>query len=153
MHALSRTMGHFRGAFAANSKSACHYPKFHHLLHYYDFILEYGVPSLTYTGWWEKAHIFLVKRPYLRTGGRKQDLYEKMLMRVIMADRVRRMNSVLDAAQRAHDEAHGILSHPPVGSKRKGGVLDQSARPKDDKVIHDISMGYDNDGYLTIETE
>lgn len=59
-------------------------------LHYYDFILEYGAAALTYGGWWEKAHVFLVKVPYLRTGRRTVSLIKLLMLRVVLADTVKR---------------------------------------------------------------
>lgn len=144
-------MDNFRCAFEDYSKSSCRYPKFHTLLHYYDFIQEYGVPSLCYTGWWEKSHIFLVKRPYLRTGGRKEALYEKLIMRVVLSDRVRRIRFILSEASQ-HQQQQGAVLHEQVGGKRRGNWLDASAQAKDG-IVEDISRGFDNDGYLTIESE
>ena len=63
-------------------------------LHYFDFILEYGAPALTYGGWWEKAHRFLVKLPYLRTGRRVSSLLRLLVLRVRVADTIRRKKAV-----------------------------------------------------------
>ena len=70
--------------------SKCAFPKFHSTVHFFDFVLEFGVPALTYGGWWEKAHRFLCRLPYLRTGRKVKDLHKLVVVRVALAEEVRK---------------------------------------------------------------
>ena len=51
-------------------------------------------------GWWEKSHRFLVKMPYLRVGKNTKRLYELLMVRVLLADRVRQMLRVVESLER-----------------------------------------------------
>ena len=72
------------------------------VVHYPGFYLEYGVSTLTYTAWWEKAHVKLVKVPYLRTGRNVKSLLKLVVIRVALWDTVRQKKSVLRRLRKKH---------------------------------------------------
>jgi len=74
----------FKSAFESKSKSGVKFPKFHTALHYVDFIRLFGMPNNTYSGHWEKAHRFLVKLPYLRTGRNVEGVQDLIMRRVAL---------------------------------------------------------------------
>lgn len=144
---IKRTMLHWRAAFRKDNKSGCRFPKFHSFLHYYHFIKEYGAPALTYGGWWEKAHMFLVKAPYLRTGKRVNDMYPMLMMRIALTDTVRQKSAILVREREVLRRQQG---QPGTGSKKRrlsGSCGARSAMGAEEEDV----KGRDKTGYLTIE--
>ena len=82
----------------------CKFPKWHCLTHFFDFTVEYGTPTLTYTGSFEKSHRFLCKLPYLRTQREGEGVWEQIVLRVVLAERVTRTKSVLEVIVRQRQE-------------------------------------------------
>lgn len=70
--------------------------KFHVTIHYQAFIERYGVPALSYAGWWEKAMRFLVKVPYLRTGRRLKGMYTNLMKRIAFMEVVAKKKAALE---------------------------------------------------------
>lgn len=79
-----RALSDFKIAFEPAIKSGVSFPKFHTALHYIEFIRLFGMPNMTYSGHWEKAHKFLVKVHYLRTGRRLDNMQENIMRRVAL---------------------------------------------------------------------
>jgi len=129
-------MNLWKKAFEEWSPSGCNFKKFHMFLHYFDFIIEYGAPALTYGGWWEKAHRFLVKVPYLRTGRRVASLIRLLMMRVVLADTVKRKKNI--ALNRAPKDSY-VWSKKKVDGKWRRILVHKSS------LIH-TSPGVDEDG-------
>ena len=140
----------WKEAFEEWSPSGCKFKKFHMFLHYYDFILEYGAPTLTYGGWWEKAHIFLVKVPYLRTGRRVASLIKMLMLRVALAETVKRKKHIV--LSRAPEDEKVWVTKRINGKKRKVVVSKASLAEKEDEYIadgNDVQAGVrEHDGYL-----
>jgi len=80
-------------------KSGVKFPKWHDSVHYVEFIHEYGAPDLIYGGWWEKAHRFLVRLPWLRTGRNLKNMHELMLLRCALADIVRQKKAIFEGIE------------------------------------------------------
>lgn len=159
----------WKAAFGKYSKSGCKFPKWHSNLHYYHFILEYGVPLLVYTGSFEKAHRFLCKLPYQRTGMRLKNLWELLMLRVVLADRVMLMKTTLEsiAKQRnrlswldrdgdeSGDTAESPLPPLPPTLQKQDNVLEQLVEeyfPNDyaDGTDGPPRSSFDHNGYLNI---
>jgi len=179
----------FKVAFSAQIKSGCKLPKFHSSFHYYHFIQEYGVPSLTYTGkyhipiaypkqllkrqladacsdpeygyvdlqagWWEKSHRFLVKMPYLRIGKNTKRLYELLLIRVVLADRVRQMIRVMKVVEGREtvdwvDREAGVGRRFRIIKRISDEVLSTMEQPA---IAQETYTGYDKDGRLELSDE
>lgn len=83
-------------AFEAWSKSGMKFRKFHVTIHYQAFVERYGVPSLSYAGWWEKAMRFLVKVPYQRTGRRIKGMYTHLMHRIAFVEVIAKKKSALE---------------------------------------------------------
>lgn len=142
-------MAYFRLVFAGVMKVGCKFPKFHLSFHYYHFYKEYGAPALTYSGWWEKAMRFLVKMPYLRTGRQTKGLEEKLVMRVVLADRVRRMVNFMERArQKGRMHVHKVVQ--PTGEVVS--LLSVFAVPSRGEDPYSFTRrGFDEDGYIQAE--
>lgn len=142
-----RVLLYFKLVFAGTAKSGCKFPKFHLACHYHAFMKEYGVPALTYSGWWEKAHRFLVKMPYLRTGRKTRQLAQLLMLRVALSDRVNQMKYILEKAK-GKGKVRAFTVREPSGHTvtvlrvAAGGLLDE----------HDTrtytKAGFDEDGYF-----
>ena len=101
---------------------------------------------MTYTGWWEKAHRYVVKLPYLRTGRRTKRVYELLVLRVALAEAVRRKEKVLEAAKAARDqeaEQQGGVAGPGERRTAAGGEGDWDVQPE-------RLVGRDKNGYLDV---
>lgn len=140
MH-VHRTLQFYKMVFSCAMKSGCKFPKFHLSFHYFHFMMEYGVPALTYSGWWEKAHRFLVKMPYLRTGRRVENLENLILLRVALADRVRQMKHFLEKAER-HGKYYNVTCHLPSGEH-----VSLLREVSEGHEVQDGRIGYREDGF------
>jgi hypothetical protein len=96
LRGLYRAMQLYADAFKDWSDSGMKFRKFHVTLHYQAFIQRYGVPSLSYAGWWEKAMRFLVKVPYLRTGRRTKGLYTHLMNRIAFVEVIAKKKAALE---------------------------------------------------------
>ena len=92
-------------ALAAFNPSGAKFPKWHFVIHFYDFTTERGSALLSYTGSFEKSHRFLCKLPYLRTGRKVEDVWEQIVLRVVLADRVVKVKVVLESVVRQRVQA------------------------------------------------
>jgi hypothetical protein len=148
----------FKSAFKGVIKSGAKFPKWHSCLHYPDFIQEYGIPALTYTGWWEKAHRYLCKLPFLRTGRRTKRLEELMLLRIALAEILRRKEKTLEMADPARQQKSAVAAFERAvsgGRKRRHGASGQASttQESDYDTQPERAVGRDNDGYVNMEDE
>lgn len=148
-----RTLQYFKLVFSCAIKSGCKFPKFHLSMHYFLFMLEYGVPALTYSGWWEKAHRFLVKMPYLQTGRNLHNLENLIMLRVALADRVRQTKHFLEKAQK-HGKMFNMKCTLPSGEMGTMLTLvtDGPREPVQDQPGY-REDGFDETGYLSTADE
>jgi hypothetical protein len=152
MLSSDRSLETFKDAFEPYIKSGCKFPKWHSTVHYPDFIREFGIPALTYTGWWEKAHRYLCKMPFLRTGRHVARLEELLLLRIALTEIVRRKERALERANpnRQKELQDAILDSYVHSKKRRRG---SSQRVLGDDDAYDVQperlSGRDKNGYLT----
>ena len=144
----------FKAAFEDTIKSGCKFPKWHSTLHYPDFILEFGIPALTYTGWWEKAHRYLCKMPFLRTGRRVKRQEELLLLRIALAEILRRKERALELANpnRKKMEQDAKLDGDAARGKRRRGSNERnqvSSGNDEFDVQPERLVGRDVNGYIT----
>lgn len=151
LHGVNSSMKRYKKAFKRVIKSGCRFPKWHSTFHYPQFIREYGTPALTYTGWWEKAHRYLCKMPFLRIGRRRQRMEELLLLRIALTEIVRRKERALELLdpKLAEREAAAALDRAAgITNKRRRGS--DQAKATDD--TYDIQperlTGRDKNGYI-----
>jgi hypothetical protein len=150
---IYRALQWWKLAFKLLSDSGARFPKWHATIHYFDQIIDYGVPFLLYNGSFEKAHRFLCKLPFLRTGMRKGNIWDLIMLRVALADRVVQLKTRLEA-MRAKFNADG----PPSGGADASDPSEQLTRlvtefyPKkySTEPSGPPSGSLDNNGYLNI---
>jgi len=148
---LDRSLQAFKDAFEDSIKSGCKFPKWHSTFHYPDFIREYGIPSLTYTGWWEKAHRYLCKMPFLRTGRRVKRQEELLLLRIALSEILRRKERALERADpsRMQKLEDARLDASGNRKKRRHGSGEPVPSHDDDYDIQpERLVGRDKNGYL-----
>jgi hypothetical protein len=100
---VPRVMKHFAAVVGESRKPGdwklgVAFPKFHLLLHYESFMLEYGPPVLSYSGFNESGHKFFVKKPATRTQRRLATFADQVRKRL---DFVSKFRSVI-ASMKAH---------------------------------------------------
>lgn len=154
-HTTVRSLEAFKVAFEDYIPSGCKFPKWHSTVHYPDFIHEFGIPSLTYTGWWEKAHRYLCKMPFLRTGRRVERQEELLLLRIALSEILRRKERALELANpyRVQEAIDAELDEGGGrGGKRSRGSNSRAGRGGEDDhfdVQPERLVGRDVDGYIT----
>ena len=150
----ARTQRYWEAAFGSHNPSGAKFPKFHAHTHFPEFIPEYGAPALTYGGWWEQAHIGLVKVPYLRTGRRVQDLYRLLMLRIALFEAIRQKMKI---ASDADDDAD-VATIVKALKKRKRLSVNQGEEMSMEELFDVVRMEqesnamplskHDNHGYL-----
>jgi hypothetical protein len=65
-----------------NSAAGVGFPKFHLLMHYADFLEEYGPPIIAYSGFGEKGHQTFAKKPTHRTQRRTDSIVAQVIKRL-----------------------------------------------------------------------
>jgi hypothetical protein len=147
----------YKAAFASVIKSGAKFPKWHQTMHYPDFIWEFGIPALTYTGWWEKAHRYLCKLPFLRTGRRTKRMEELLLLRIALAEIIRRKEKTLEKLDphRAEKEAARKFDEAVASSKKRSRgktstTTSTAAADSEYDTQPERHTGRDKDGYIAI---